>query len=273
MIDLVSNLHSSIRKYCIERRLFWAVKYDEIQAAGRSRKGRGYSDEALLTFPRYLILDAIREQFERYRPEEFAGLEEAKEFFKAVANETSLDESFSDGLEKQAIQEERALIDQFIEEQTPSSLINVAPLFYRRVMSEIEENAIRERLKERWGIEPGYWFPLSDDRPDDVEAFQDKHFESEVGTEKLVSLLQARGVTRVWEIGEGNRRYEVDVSHIEPYYFYGGGEECFWGDDSFDWIIYASHEGSITIGGWLLAAIKAEWTNWSERVWTSYDFD
>ena len=256
----------------MERRSLWADRYDEIRAAGRDRKGRGYSDEALSTFPRYLILDAMLEQFERYRPSEFASLENAKAFLREIANEANLDERFSEGLERKAIEEERVLINQFIKEQTASGLINVAPLFYRRVMSEIEENAIRSRLKERWGIESGYWFPLSDDRPDDVEAFQDKHFESEVGTEKLVTLLQARGVTRVWEIGEGNRRYEVDVSHIEPYYYYSG-QECFWGDDSFNWIIYASHEGSITIGGWLLAEVKAAWSNWNERVWTSYDFD
>ena len=271
MADSVSNLHSAIRRYCIERRSFWALRYDEIRAAGRDRKGRGYSDEALSTFPRYLMLDAILEQFERYRPEDFANLEEAKEFLRAVVEETILDERFSTGLEKMAIDEERSLIAEFIERQTVASLSEVEPMFYRRVMSETEESAIRARLKERWGVDSGYWFPLSNDRPEDVEAFQDQCFEDEVGTAKLEQILRSRGLTRVWEIGEGSRRYEMDISQIEPYYYYSGGEERFWGDDTFDWIIYASHEGSLTIGGWLLEEVKTVWTNWPERVWKAPD--
>jgi hypothetical protein len=271
MIGLVLNLHTSIRRYCIERRSLWAGRYDELRAGGRDRKGREYSDEALSTFPRYLILDAMLEQIERYRPEEFASLEEAKECFGAIADETRLDERFLGGLETKAIDEERGLLEEFIENQTGDSLSEVEPLFYRRVISETEENAIRASLKERWGIDHGYWFPLSNEGPADVEAFQDQYFESEVGTEKLEQILRSRGVTRVWEIGEGKRRYEVDVSHIEPYYYYSGGEECFWGDETFDWIMYASHEGSLTIGGWLLDEIKTAWPNWPERVWHNHD--
>ena len=35
------------------------------------------------------------------------------------------------------------------------------------------------------------------------------------------------------------------------------------------WIIYASHESSVTVGGWLLEEMQAIWPSWQERTWTS----
>ena len=273
MKDVVSNFHNAIRRYCIERRLVCAIKYDELRAAGRDRRGHGYTEEALSTFPKYLILDATLEQFERYRPEEFASLEDAKPFFKNVAGDTNLDERFKDGLEKKAIDEERVLLQGFIEWQSEDTLPDVEPLFYRRVISEIEAKAVRQKLYEHWNVKDGYWFLLTEERPEQVEAFQDRHFETEVGSEKLVDMLASGGVTRVWVLREGGPSYELDASEIESYYYYSGGVESFWCDNNFDWIIYASHEGSITIGGWLLADVEAAWANWRERVWTSWDFE
>ncbi|MCD6052439.1 MAG: hypothetical protein K0Q55_3857, partial [Verrucomicrobia bacterium] len=44
--------------------------------------------------------------------------------------------------------------------------------------------------------------------------------------------------------------------------------------EQFDWIIYASHESSVTIGGeWLLPAIKSAWPNWQNRIWTTPFFE
>lgn len=272
MVDVVSQFHNAIRRYCIERRSICAAKYSEVQERGEDRSGQGYSDEALSTFPRYLILDAILEQFERYRPEEFANLEDAKAFFSNVASDTKLDGRFSDGLEKQAMDEERGFLNDFIEQQTAASLLHVEPLFYRRAISENEDELVRQKLRELWHVKDGYWFPLTEERPEHVEAFQDTHFETEVGSAKLRNMLASRGVQRLWVVREGGTGYELDASQIEPYYYYSGGEECFWCDNNFDWIIYASHEGSVTIGGWLLDDVKAAWPNWNERVWTSWDF-
>src|SRR6476620_379294 len=271
MPDLVFNFHNSIRRYCMERRSIWAGKYSAIQAGGRDRVGRVYTDEALATFPRYTILDAILEEIERYRPSEFACLEDAKEFYKIVVRDTNSDRGPSEGLAKNAIDEERALLENFIERQDIDELSDVRPLFYRRRLSDTEDAVIRAELKERWHVDD-YWFPLNEFRPKNVEAFQDTNFESEVGSDKIATILASRGVERVWVVQETGTTYELDATEIEPYYRYGG-VECFWCDDSYDWIIYVSHEGSVTVGGWLLAEVKASWPNWSARLWTSWDFE
>ena len=108
------------------------------------------------------------------------------------------------------------------------------------------------------------------DKPSDVEAFQDSYFDSEVGAERLQAILRERNVKNVYEIREDGVSYEMELSVFEPYY---SGAEGFWCDENFDWIIYASHESSITVGGWLLPEIKKVWTNWQDRIWTTPFFD
>jgi hypothetical protein len=40
-----------------------------------------------------------------------------------------------------------------------------------------------------------------------------------------------------------------------------------------DWLIYASHESSITVAGdWLLEAVKAEWPEWEQHLYTGWDY-
>jgi hypothetical protein len=48
---------------------------------------------------------------------------------------------------------------------------------------------------------------------------------------------------------------------------YFWNNECFWFDKSMDWIIYLSHEQTITFGGeWLVIALKNKWTNWIDNI-------
>jgi hypothetical protein len=156
--------------------------------------------------------------------------------------------------------------DQLSEED--SSLVE--PLFYKRILSVEESNSIREKLRMCWEITEHYWYPLTLHKRDDIEAFENAYFEKEVGTEKLQEILRRRGVENVWEIREYGANYELEPSVFEPYY---SGAEGYWCDGNFDWIIYASHESSITIGGWLLPEVQAVWSSWKEHLWTTPFFD
>jgi hypothetical protein len=46
------------------------------------------------------------------------------------------------------------------------------------------------------------------------------------------------------------------------------GAEGYWTSADLDWIIYASHEASVTLGGWLVGRVKALWPSWDAHVWT-----
>ena len=51
---------------------------------------------------------------------------------------------------------------------------------------------------------------------------------------------------------------------MEPRY---NGSEGYWSSGDLDWIIYASHESSVAVGGWLLGAVKQRWPDWRAHVW------
>ncbi len=247
-------------------------KYYGLASAGTNRSGFGYTDEALYIFPRYMLLNAILVEVERYRPGDFLTLNEAKRFFCLIAAETQSESTqpHENKIECKAIDEERYALCKFIEQLNEQDLSSVEPLFYSRVLSEKESNSIWEKLSSRWEIPKWYWYPLAIDKPDNVEAFQDSYFEKEVGAEKLQEILSSRGIEKVWEIREYGANYKLELSIFEPNY---SGAEGFWCDENFDWIIYASHESSITVGGWLLPEIQAVWSNWKERIWTTPFFD
>lgn len=67
MSNSIENLHTAIRRYCMDRYSHWTGKYAELSSAGKGRAGSGYTDEALYTFPRYNVLNAILFEIERYR--------------------------------------------------------------------------------------------------------------------------------------------------------------------------------------------------------------
>jgi hypothetical protein len=256
----------------MDRYSYWTGKYAELSAAGKGRAGYGYTDEALRTFPRYNVLKAILFEIERYRPEEFGTFDEAKHFFRLVAAqaENIFTRPPKGDLERKAMSEERETLSRFIDELTEDNLSTVEPLFYRRVLSAAESDSIWQTLRLRWDIVDGYWYPLAIRKPSGVEAFQDAYFGKEIGAMNLHSILRNHGVETVWEMREDSNNYELELSAFEPHY---NGAEGFWCDSTFDWIIYASHESSISVGGWLLHEIQQVWVNWEDRIWTTPFFD
>lgn len=272
MSDEIEKLHIAIRRYCMDRYSYWMERYSELASLGKARSGYEYTGEALCTYPRYNVLNAMLVEIERHRPEDFTSLDEARRVFRAAAaNAQNVFTRPPHGnLELQVMNEERAALDSFIATATADDLSAVEPLFYRRVLSAEESAAIREKLETVWQVTEGYWYPLSGRKRDDIEIFQDAYFEKEVGTEKLHAIFRNRGVATLWEMREDGIDYELELSVCEPYY---NANEGYWCDETFAWIIYASHESSITVGGWLLPEIKSIWPNWEARVWTSPFFD
>jgi hypothetical protein len=78
--------------------------------------------------------------------------------------------------------------------------------------------------------------------------------------------MASHGIGNVWELRESGMGYEIELSLLKPFYNLNEG---YWSSNSMDWIIYVSHESSITVGGWLLEELEAIWPNWKSRIWTS----
>lgn len=266
MDKIIEKLHISIRRYCIENSQFWRKKYFELT---KSRKSdNDYTDEAYSVFPKYNALDAILIEIERFQPNDFSNFEEAKEFFCLISKEANsiFTKPPNNEIAEKVQNEEREKLCEFINNLNEIDLEKVKPLFYRKVLSEKESESLRKKLSERWSVD-GYWFPLSVDKPENTEAFIADHFENDFGFEKLRQIVSELKIKRVFEVNENNINYEIEISVFEPYY---SGSEGFWFDESFDWLIYASHENSITFAGSILPKIKESWISWQNHLWENW---
>jgi hypothetical protein len=73
--------------------------------------------------------------------------------------------------------------------------------------------------------------------------------------ETIRALLRSHDITRVISLCELGDSREEDLASAT--FYYGSGGEAFWFDDGMEWMIYASHESSITFGGdWLVTAVS-----------------
>lgn len=268
----VERLHVAARRYCADRFEVWTKEYQRLVAAGGDRRGPDYTPEAYRTFPRYQVLDAIRTDLERLTGADVVSLDDAREMF-ALAGLTAENAftSYDEPQAQAAVLAEREEFARFVREVPNAILSAVEPLPYTRVLSPDEAEQVWGSVERVWGLRRReYWYPLAETERSDVEAFQAPYFFRAVTPERLGILLAERGVTRVWELREYGPEYELDASAFEPDY---NGAEGLWTSHARDWIIYASHETSITVGGWMLAEVKLEWPEWERHTWRTPFFE
>jgi len=231
-------LHKAARRYCLERHAFRFQRYSEIvrKKGDRQRDGYHYTPEALATYPRYNVLSAIRVEIERIDPANLGDVEETRTLL-VLAGETAQDDFTQKPIgeiDERAMAGERGDFCRYIEGLKNSDLSEIEKLPYRRVLTKEESKAIWSRLRSRWEIPNGYWFPLAECKLSDVVAFKTKAFDEGVSHEKLRGILRDRGIERVWELREYGPEYEEDLALFEPYY---NGAEGYWSSGDLAWII------------------------------------
>ena len=163
-----------------------------------------------------------------------------------------------------AMEQERIAFFTYIQNLSNSQLQSAQPLPYQRVLSPAESEAMWSRLRRRWQIIGNLWYPLSKCSLPNIIAFQSDAFEDFCSSASLSDLLLSAGVTRIWELREYGIEYVQDVSLFDPVY---STYEGYWSSENLDWIVYASHEESVTVGGWLLESIKTQWQGWEQHIW------
>ena len=261
-MNFSSALHVAARRFCIDQYHYWSGEYTRLSDVGVER-GRGYSEVAYGLFPRYRLDEAIRVEVEKFAGTEFSSLEEAREAILGAGRRAflSLVQEFHQSREAcNALTDESEAFEQYVCGLLPLQLARIEPLPYRRVLTETESVEIRRKLRDRWGV-AGYWFPLSKCEPDtNVIAFHQELWERRRGTDLLCEALESRAIDRCWLMLEGPYNYEIDRTSIAPIY---GGDEWFVTSD-FEWLLYCSHESSITVAGWLADLFRARWQDWKE---------
>lgn len=264
----VERLHTAARRYCADRFRLWAERYQRLVEAGGDRRGLDYTPEAYRTFPRYQVLGAIRTEIERLTGITVDSLDDARELF-ALAGLTAENEftSYDEPGAQAAVREEREAFAAFVREVPTDILSAVDPLPFTRVLPPEEAERVWDSVERAWGLSRRqYWYPLASIERPGVEAFQAPYLLGAVPSERLRAILAERGVPRIWELREHGPEYELDAAAFEPRY---NGAEGFWTSPALDWIVYASHETSITVGGWMLDEVKRAWPEWARHLWST----
>jgi hypothetical protein len=255
---LIEKLHTAARRYCIDRYNYWQVRYSYLPNHGRCADEYHYSDEALSIFPRYNLLKAILIEIEGFVPQDFSTFTEAKALI-ILATSTANDiftSSVNGSIEKSVMAEERTRFIDFIKSLSPDELSKIEPLFFRRTISSTESQSMWAKLIQTWGVDKphGVMYPITRDNPLNAIFLDMDCFDREIGIEILRSMLAGCGIKRVWELREYGPEYEIDINAFDP--SYGDGGEGYWFTSEFNWIIYASHEGTITFNGWIKDAVN-----------------
>lgn len=272
-------LHTAARRYCQKQLHYWYQKADELRQCQPQDRGATYRQQLLGSYGRAEVLMIICSELERLN---FDGLEDVEDTCDRIlqagrdAKRTKprlnmgqthrmefIDVQVSPETEV-AIAQERDVFCAYIQGLSAYQLQSVQPLPYQRVLSPAESEAMWSRLRQRWHIIGHHWYPLSQCSLPDIVAFQTDAFEEFCTSINPVDLLSARGIHRIWELREYGIEYEQDVCLFEPAYT---GAEGYWSSDTLDWIVYASHEASVTVGGWLLEELKGRWPDWKIHTW------
>jgi hypothetical protein len=277
-MDDKTALHTAARRYCQDRFSDWMQTYRELQAKEKRQVedlfnlGWDYSEEAYKIFPRYRIDGDIQVEVERLTPGLCGSLEEMRTQLMRASEVAvaRLQAELSKPIAQEALREEVDDFKAYVQVLTERDLAKIAPLPFRRVIAEEESKKLWRQLKEMWDMGGGPWFPLREGQiPLHVITFHSDYFETMSGAQLLREALKTLHVTRIYqlqEFGPLEPEYEIELSILEP--SYGKGGEQYSTSDPADWVVYASHESSITIcGEWLADFFKQKWPDWSQRAY------
>jgi hypothetical protein len=266
----VAALHTAARRFCASGAESWEHYYSKLHR-GQLHEEYDYTTAELDTFPRYHVLHAILAEVERSVPSELASLAEARVRLARAGEsaESLFTENRLGPVALRAMAEERARFVRYVRTIPLAELEQVELLPFRRVLEPRELERLWAEVEARWAFK-GAWYPC--DRPWGAEppahtvAFAAGPFSEPALQQSLREALPSVGARRIWELRElpTEPSYELDLALLHPVY---NGSEGFWLDNTLSWLVYASHEDSVTIGGpALLPALQAAWPNWQDHL-------
>jgi hypothetical protein len=255
--DLPARFHAAARRYCIERHDAWTATYEEMQrvGAGYNPTSGTYSLRARAVFPRYLQLHAMRVELERFEPDAFGSLAEARAALIAACERAEIPNPAvrADPIAATAIDEETALLVAHLAALDDDVLWREPPLYYRRVLAPDE----LDRLTARFTATFGTWYGgVCGHRP----AFAYRTYDLPLDPVPA-AVLRPLLPPRVFEWNELDESVEQDVSEID----FDGTEACWFAADV-AWMVYASHESTLTVAGdALVREVELGAPAWSAR--------
>lgn len=265
-MNLPVALHTAARRFCIDRHYRWSAEYMRLVKAGKDRLGAKYTKAAYGLFPRYRLDQALEIEVERVGVEELDSVEGVRKLLVGAGSRafSLLCQEFKiSSAALAALADEWTAFEAYIKKLDQAELAVIEPLPYRRVLTKHESDHVRNELRARWGVH-GYWYPLAKCEGDlNVIAFHHELWEQRDGTSQLLRALQERGVERCFLLLEDPVDYEIDRALVDASY---QRDEAFVTSD-FEWLVYCSHESSISVAGWLADFFRKQWPDWESATY------
>ncbi len=261
----IEKLITSARHYCNDNFVYWADKYSK-ESSGNNNP---YSKIDYNLFPRYNVIRAIQQGVERLVGQEFQSFEDCKHHLADIGLKSHSIFTISSNaeihllgesgrlretsgrqnqIEKNAINEERVKFIEFVNSRTIDNISEVGPLPYRRRLTDKEMLSVRKKLLEIWNFDGDYWNPLEDKSPTETVFLMKGNLTND-DSNKIVEFLISSVNNRIYEITEDRIDYEIEFDTFGFDHY-----ETIVTDNSFKWVIYGSHEETLTFGGTKLVA-------------------
>jgi len=141
---------------------------------------------------------------------------------------------------------------QFLNTLDIDELPEVSPLPFERRLTDKECQTLETSLKTKfdfgsWKDENYYWEPLSKTLNQIPLVYFEKELFKSEATQKIVDIIKSISGNKIFLLTDENINYEVDTSSLNVYWI----ESAYCNFES-DWLIYISHEGTITFSGEVL---------------------
>ena len=243
-----------LRRWCVDMQKNYHERYmQERSDAGRSLLfvKRSFYDE--MDYKLCSLVDMKAESFEAYRERVRALIPVRKAY---VLRKERDPEALA--LIREAEEEFRAFLEGVTETDA------MVPEGYYRVILGEERERLEYAILEKWGYCADYWYPLKGGF-DESKLFLDAdHLEPY--WDRLCALVGLPG-ERLYEYGES---YFDDgqLAETDALEGYGGNEVAYLPKD-LSWIIYFSHENTVTFGGTILPMVREllanereHWNRW-----------
>jgi hypothetical protein len=133
-------------------------------------------------------------------------------------------------------------------------------------ISSFDEDTVLLKLNEIWGCAlPFGWIPITGNKKIlNTEIYDSTDFSQYIDVIKGV-LTSKFKLLEIFEVIEGGGVSVKKISDCDLFY---SGIEYLYTDSEYQFVIYCSHEGSVTIGGSaLISEIHKIWGDYKNHLW------
>jgi hypothetical protein len=126
------------------------------------------------------------------------------------------------------------------------------------------KKSVEFKLKENWKINPSdFWIPLHGKVEENTCYFEVEDFENNIGYEKLTQIIKEMNTGTIYSFNEAcEERVDTEIYFVQYALL-----DIFFTNENAEWVIYQTHENTISFGGKeLIDRIKSLWKNWEEKI-------